>query len=203
MSVLQWIVLPLVSAFIAWGTNVLAIRFLFWPRKPIRFLGYTFQGMIPKRQQELARKTAEIVERELLQQHFLRQSIASIDLQPHLQKLLKVLIHERLAEKLKSIPLIGSFVGHSTLQTLESIALEEMSQQIEPLMSNIANELEQKVQIRHHIEEQIARFDLEQLEEVVYRIASKEFRDIELMGGVLGGMIGLLHAFFWYLLSLS
>lgn len=182
---------------------MLAIRFLFRPRKPIRLLGYTFQGMIPRRQQELARKTAELVERELLQQHFLRQSIASIDLQPHLQKLLKVLIHERLAEKLKSIPLVGSFVGPSTLQTLESIAFAEMSQQIDPLMSNIANELEQKVQIRKHIEDQIAQFDLEQLEDVVYRIASKEFRDIEIMGGILGGMIGLLHAFFWYLLSLS
>lgn len=201
MNLFQWIILPLVSALIAWGTNVLAIRFLFRPRRPIKLFGYTLQGMIPKRQQELARKTAEIVERELLQQDFLHNSIRSIDLRPHLQKLIKTLVQQRLAEKLKSIPLLGSFIGPSTLNTLETLALEEMTQQIEPLMQNIATELEHKVQIRHHIEEQISRFNLEQLEEVVYRIASREFRDIELMGGVIGGIIGLFHALVWHLLS--
>jgi len=194
---LVWIFFPLISALIGWVTNRMAIRLLFRPRQPVRLPGFTWQGMIPRRQQELASRTAEIIERELLQQHVLRQRIAAIDLQPHLQEMIRTLVQQRLAERLKTIPLIGSFIGESTLQTIERIALEEISQQTGPLMNRLADDLEGKLQIREHIEMQVARFDLDRLEEVVYRVASREFRGIELAGALLGAVIGLLHALLW------
>lgn len=196
---LVWIFFPLISALIGWVTNRMAIRLLFRPRQPVRLPGFTWQGMIPRRQQELASRTAEIIERELLQQHVLRQRIAAIDLQPHLQEMIRTLVQQRLAERLKTIPLIGSFIGESTLQTIERIALEEISQQTGPLMNRLADDLEGKLQIREHIEMQVARFDLDRLEEVVYRVASREFRGIELAGALLGAVIGLLHALLWQL----
>lgn len=39
--------LPIVAAVIGWGTNVIAIRMLFWPRRPIRILGWEFWGSCP------------------------------------------------------------------------------------------------------------------------------------------------------------
>lgn len=193
-----WVTIPVVSALIGWGTNLLAIRFLFHPRRQIRFLGLTWQGLIPRRQSELASKTAEIIERELLQQHFLRDNVASINLQPHLKKLLHVLIHQKLADKLKSIPFLGGFIGPSTLSTLESMALEELEHQMKPIMQEVAKDIETKIDIRTHIEQQINQFSLTELENMIYKIAAREFRGIEIMGGVLGGLIGLFHALLFH-----
>ncbi|HAN93968.1 MAG TPA: DUF445 domain-containing protein, partial [Firmicutes bacterium] len=58
--------LPLVAALIGWGTNVIAIRMLFWPRKPLNILGWEFLGVLPKRQRELAKSIAEVVNDEIL-----------------------------------------------------------------------------------------------------------------------------------------
>jgi len=58
--------LPVVAALIGWGTNVIAIRMLFWPRKPINILGWQFLGVLPKRKMELARSIAEVLNDEIL-----------------------------------------------------------------------------------------------------------------------------------------
>ena len=52
-----WIVLvPVISAFIGWFTNWIAIKMLFHPKKPIRFLGLTIHGIFPKLQKQIAKK---------------------------------------------------------------------------------------------------------------------------------------------------
>ena len=64
---LEWILLPSVGAMIGWFTNFIAIRMLFRPKKPVRLFGrFAFQGVLPRRQSELARIVGETVERDLL-----------------------------------------------------------------------------------------------------------------------------------------
>ena len=59
---------PLISAFIGWVTTWVAIKMLFHPRNPVRFLGITIQGVFPKRQKQVAEKLGAIVAKELI--HF-------------------------------------------------------------------------------------------------------------------------------------
>ncbi len=58
--------LPFIAAFIGWFTNYLAVKMLFHPRKPIRFLGMTIQGIFPKRQELFAQKLGVLVSKELI-----------------------------------------------------------------------------------------------------------------------------------------
>ena len=62
-----WLLLiPLISAFIGWVTNWVAIKMLFHPRNPVTILGMKVQGIFPKRQQQFAEKLGKLVSRELL-----------------------------------------------------------------------------------------------------------------------------------------
>ena len=54
---------PFITATIGWFTNWLAIKMLFNPRKPVNLFFVKWQGLIPKRQQQLANESAEIIER--------------------------------------------------------------------------------------------------------------------------------------------
>ncbi|MFM9021264.1 MAG: DUF445 domain-containing protein, partial [Sediminibacterium sp.] len=65
MSV-TWIIIPLISAFIGWFTNWIAIKMLFHPRQPKKILGLTFHGIFPKRQQVFAARLGKLVSDELL-----------------------------------------------------------------------------------------------------------------------------------------
>ena len=52
--------LPVVGLIVGTVTNYLAIQMLHYPRRPRRFLFLTFQGLFPRRQEEIAREFAEI-----------------------------------------------------------------------------------------------------------------------------------------------
>ena len=71
---------PFITAGIGWLTNWVAIQMLFHPRKPIRVLFWHWQGVIPRRQKQLAAESAEIIEREILQQHMVLHEIKKIEL---------------------------------------------------------------------------------------------------------------------------
>ena len=66
MEYVPYIAAPIVCAFIGWLTNYIAVKMLFYPKKPIRILGVRFQGVFPKRQQALAHNIGEMVQNELI-----------------------------------------------------------------------------------------------------------------------------------------
>jgi len=184
------ILTPFITAAIGWFTNWIAIKMLFHPRKPLRIIWWKWQGLIPRRQPQLAAEAAEIIEREILQQHMIQQEISKIDLSPYLEQASKRLVWERIGPQLKSIPLLGSFINDSTLSKFENIAATEMKAEAGPLMEKVAAQFEASVDLKQMIEDNIARFDLERLESIVNQVAQREFRTIERLGAVLGFIIG-------------
>jgi uncharacterized membrane protein YheB (UPF0754 family) len=184
------ILTPFITASIGWFTNWIAIKMLFHPRKPMRLLRWQWQGLIPRRQPQLAAEAAEIIEREILQQHMIQQEISKIDLSPYLAQASKRLVWERIGPQLKSIPLLGSFINDATLSKFEKIASTEMQAESGPLMEKVAAQFEASVDLKQMIEDNIARFDLERLESIVNQVARREFRTIERLGAVLGFLIG-------------
>ena len=195
---------PLITATIGWVTNWLAIKMLFHPRKPLRFFFWKWQGLIPRRQQQLAAEAAEIIEREILQQHLILSEIKKIELTPHLEKTAKIMVWERIGPQLRAIPLLGNFVNDGILAKFETIASAEIKKEAGPLVEQVATEFESSVDLKRMIEENIATFDLERLETVVNQVATREFRTIEQLGAVLGFLIGCIQVvLFWLSGSLS
>ena len=189
---------PLIAATIGWVTNWLAIKMLFHPRKPLRFFFWKWQGLIPRRQQQLATEAAEIIEREILQQHLILSEIKKIELSPHLEKTAKILVWERIGPQLRAIPLLGNFVNDSVLAKFETIASAEIKKEAGPLVEKVATEFESSVDLKRMIEDNIAAFDLERLETIVNQVAKREFQTIEQLGAVLGFLIGCVQvALFW------
>jgi uncharacterized membrane protein YheB (UPF0754 family) len=184
------IAFPLIGAGIGWLTNRLAIQMLFRPRKPVRIFGMNFQGLIPRRQEELAVRVAEIVETELFNQHLIRNEIRKIDLQPHLDQLATNIVWDRLAPKLRAIPLFGNLINDRLLYTLTKIALESLSAETEPLLEKVSLQVEKQIAVRKIVEEKMNAFDLDQLEAIVRKLAHKEFQRIEILGAVIGLLIG-------------
>jgi uncharacterized membrane protein YheB (UPF0754 family) len=185
---------PLIGAGIGWLTNRLAIQMLFRPRQPVRILFWDLQGLIPRRQAELATRVAEIVETELFNQHLIREEIRKMDLHPHLQQLATNIVWDRLAPRLRAIPLLGNFVNDKLLYNLNKIALESIIGETEPLLEKVSAEVEKHIAVRRIVEEKIHAFDLDQLESIVRKLAHQEFRSIEILGGVIGLAVGMIQS---------
>jgi uncharacterized membrane protein YheB (UPF0754 family) len=192
------ILTPFITAAIGWFTNWVAVKMLFHPRVPIRIFGWKWQGLIPRRQPQLASESAEIIEREILQQHMILNEIKKIDLSPYLEKTAHTLVWDRIGPQLRAIPLLGSFVNDGILAKFEVIACAEIKNEAAPLMEKVATQFEASVDLKQMIEDNIAAFDLERLEGIVNAVAKREFRTIERLGAVLGFVIGCVQvALFW------
>jgi uncharacterized membrane protein YheB (UPF0754 family) len=186
--------LPLIGGLIGWLTNRLAIQMLFRPRKPWRIGPWAFQGLIPRRQGDLAVRTGQIVEQQILQQHVLQAELRRLDLKPYLGRLTERLVRQHLASKLRDIPLLGTFINDRLLAMLERMALESLEAELPALMDELAAQAEQHIAIGRIVEERVRGLDLDTLERVVRELARREFRAIEWLGGVLGLLIGCVQA---------
>ncbi|WP_371194394.1 DUF445 domain-containing protein [Glaciecola sp. SC05] len=62
----QWWVLPLGGLLVGYLTNWIALKIIFEPKQPIKVLGFTIQGMFLKRQHDVSRVYADIIEAKLM-----------------------------------------------------------------------------------------------------------------------------------------
>lgn len=191
MSLLYLALFPLIGALIGWLTNRLAIQMLFHPRESRKFLGWEWQGLIPRRRSEIAEKTADIVAEELIGGNHLRQKIEEIDIVPLMHEMINSLVQERLAPKLKAIPLLGGFINEQRVAQIYEVAMEEAHREAPRLKSRIATSAEAHLDVRKMVKERIEELDLDQLERITWKLAGREFRQIEWLGGILGALVGL------------
>lgn len=192
------LITPFITALIGWFTNWVAIKMLFHPRTPMRVFFWQWQGLIPRRQEQMAVEAAEIIEREILQQHLILGEIRKIDLGPQLEQSSHNLVWNRIGPQLKALPLLGSFISDGILARFEVIATDEIKKEAGNLIEKIATDFEGSFDLKRLIEQNIAGFDLERLESIVNAVARREFRTIERLGAVLGFIIGLVQvALFW------
>ena len=100
------LILTIVGALIGWITNILAIKLLFRPLKPIKipFTPFVILGLIPKRRAELAKVIGEVVAHELISvDEMLEEAIRDEDLQ-HIKGYVKRKIKAVISEKISIIP---------------------------------------------------------------------------------------------------
>lgn len=188
------LLIPVISAFIGWFTNWIAIKMLFHPRKPVKILGFTIQGIFPKRQQQFAEKLGKLVSQELLSFRDIEQKLTHPDNIRQLMPVVDEHIDRFLREKLSSeMPVISMFIGEKTIQQLKSVFMSELETLFPVIMQRYMGNLQQQLDLEKIVVDKVAGFSSDKLEEILKGIMSKEFRFVEILGGILGFLIGLLQ----------
>lgn len=190
-----WLILiPLISAFIGYITNLIAIKMLFHPRKPIRILGITLHGIFPKRQQQFAEKLGKLVSNELLSFDDIASKLSNPENLKQLSPLIESHLDHFLRNKLATeMPIISAFIGEKTINKLKSVFLEELNSLFPGLMQQYSSNLRQSLDLEKIVIEKVSGFSSDKLESILLQIMAKEFRFVEIIGGVIGLFIGLIQ----------
>lgn len=185
---------PLISAFTGWVTTWIAIKMLFHPRKPIKIFGLTIQGIFPKNQQEIAIKLGQVVSRELLSFEEIEEKITSAENLEKLKPEIEKHIDDFLRNKLKEVfPMISMFIGEKTIGQLKEAFLNELQSLFPVLMKSYMNKLQHDLNLERIVIEKVANFSTEKLEDILDQITRKEFKFLEIIGGLFGLLIGLIQ----------
>lgn len=185
---------PLVAAFTGWFTTWIAIFMLFHPREPKRFLGITIQGIFPKRQKQFAAKLGTTVATELL--HFndiaaqIKDETQFAALMPGIEAHIDRFLGEKLALKM---PMLAMFLSPEILAQIKGGLMEEIAAMLPSVIGQFADSLSAKINVEKMVTEKVASFSSDRLEALLLAVMTKEFRFVELIGGVLGFVIGLVQ----------
>lgn len=196
-----WLLLiPIISAFIGWFTNWIAIKMLFHPRQPKRILGFTLHGIFPKRQQQFAEKLGRLVSSELLSFSDIESKITSKEnldkIMPHVETHIDSFIRNKLSD---TFPLISMFIGDKTINQLKDGFMKELQQIFPELMQKYMGNLKKDLDLEQIVIQKVQGFSSDKLEAVLNDIMKKEFFFVEIIGGVLGFVIGVLQVLLTFL----
>jgi len=195
-----WFLIPLISAFIGWFTNWIAIKMLFHPRQPRTILGITLQGIFPKRQQQFAEKLGKLVSDELLSYSDIASKITDPANLQSVMPLVDTHIDDFLRKQLpEQMPIISMFIGDSTIRELKSVFLVKLQELFPEIMKSYMHTLQDQLNLEAIVTEKVAGFSSDKMEQILMSIMQKEFRFVEIIGGVLGFAIGLLQVLITYL----
>ncbi|WP_027388978.1 DUF445 domain-containing protein [Chrysiogenes arsenatis] len=197
---LKLLLMPLIGLFIGWGTNVLAVKMLFRPHRPLHILGINFQGILPKRRTEIARKIAETVQDELLSIHEITRIFERFDIKEHIDTAIEELVRNKLKNRiLEKIPMLAPMV-ESLLPKIQPAIVEELYLQAVQIKKAMIEQIHDEVDIAEIVVEKLDLYDLNEFESLILKVAQKELRHIEVLGAVLGFAIGSIQALIIYYL---
>jgi uncharacterized membrane protein YheB (UPF0754 family) len=196
-----WIILiPFISAFIGWFTNWIAIKMLFHPKEPKKILGITFQGIFPKRQRQFAEKLGALVSSELISFAEIEAKIVNPENIKKLMPLVEERIDNFLRKKLSDVfPIISMFIGDSTIHQLKEVFMTELETLFPELIKSYMKNLESELDLEKMVTDKVYGFSSDKMEVILNQIMSKEFRFVEIIGGVLGFIIGLFQVLITYI----
>lgn len=190
MSWLELIAVPLISAFIGWSTNVIAVRLLFRPHHPYRLGPWTIQGVIPRRRAELARSVGQVVENDLLSINEITDFLISPAVVTEVSRSLYETLRQRVEERLSLLPLS---LRNRLLELADDIIERHLPPLLYDLVAKAGPRIGENLHLAARVEARLNGYPVAKLEEIVLKVMARELRYIEILGGVIGFIIGLVQ----------
>ncbi|MGY0394060.1 DUF445 domain-containing protein [Fusobacterium sp. SYSU M8A802] len=183
-----------IGAGIGWITNYVAIKMLFRPYKEINFGLFKIQGLLPKRKHQIGESIADVIQTELVSLQEILKSLDSSNLDEKLSLMVDKILEEKLQSEIsKRFPMLAMFLSNDMLEKIKEMIKESILDNKELILATFSSYVEENVDFKGIIVKNIDAFSLEKLEEVTYGLAEKEFKHIEVIGAILGALIGFVQ----------
>ena len=190
----QLLVMVLISGAIGWITNWVAIKMLFRPHKEINFGLFKIQGLIPKRRAEIGTGIANIIQNELISVKDVISNIDRVEFSKRLNDLIEDVLDKNLKKKVKEkFPLLQMFFSDKVAKDVGNTIKDIVMENQEKIFEIFSNYAEENIDFEVIISDKISNFSLDKLEEIITLLANKELKHIEVIGAVLGVLIGAIQ----------
>jgi uncharacterized membrane protein YheB (UPF0754 family) len=189
-----YISLPLIAALIGWFTNWIAIKMLFHPRKPVKILFLTIQGIFPKRQALVAERIGKMVADELFSIKDIKERLNQPGNMEGISESIEAKINDYLNNTFPANhPFMSMLMGRKARTRIKDDFMVEIAEIAPIVVNQYMDNLEADLDIEKIIKDRVALLSPETLEQLLNSILKSEFRFIEIIGAVLGFIIGVIQ----------
>lgn len=186
--------LPIIAAVIGWFTNYIAVKMLFHPQKPTTIFGITMQGVLPKRQKELATKIGKLVSEELFSSSDLHKNINNPENVVRIIQQIDMKIDNYFNDIFpEKHPYVAKLFPKAIQEKIKNEMLLEVQQLAPTIINKQVDYLEENLDIEEIIKNKVEMLNTAELEKLIWGLLNKEFRFIEAIGAIIGFLIGLIQ----------
>ena len=196
-TLIRLLIMIIIGGFIGWVTNKVAIKLLFRPVNPVKILFIKFQGVFPKRKDQMAISLADTIETELLSKEVIFNKILNQDNLDEIKTNLKATLKVKISEVIPSM--VRMFMSN-----IDQVISDFIEKDGDKLFDEMIDEFQktglEKLNIREIVKERIDELDFIEFEKIIFGLMSKELKHIEIIGLFLGALIGVLQFLVVYFL---
>ena len=198
ITTLTLLSIPLISAFVGWSTNFLALKMMFYP---MEFVGirpiFGWQGLIPAKRKEMAEIAAELVLGKLLNAKELAAKIDAKELTKVMERRLKQVLRKIVDEVMReSAPSVWAAMPvHG-----KNLVYARVEADIPNIVNNMVDDFKYNVEEIVDIKELVVTKLIESPEiinEIFLKSGEKEFPFVEHSGFIFGLLFGFPTMLIW------
>ncbi|MGL5982916.1 MAG: DUF445 domain-containing protein [Cetobacterium sp.] len=184
--------LIIIGSMIGWITNYIAIKMLFRPYKEINIGFFKIQGLIPKRRREIGLSLADTIQNELISISDITKKLENANIEAQMEVVIEDILEKKLSSEITSkFPMLAMFLNEATLKKIKEVIKNSIMENKDQIIKMLFEALEKNVDFKEIIVEKVDAFSLEELERITVSLAKKELKHIEIVGAILGGLIGV------------
>ncbi|HQG39006.1 MAG TPA: DUF445 family protein, partial [Chitinophagales bacterium] len=157
---------PLIGAFIGWITNWIAIKMLFHPRKPVKFLFLTFHGIFPKNKPRIANKLGIVVQRDLINFSDIKSRLQDPDALNNFKEEIAIRVDNAIRDRIEKSGLLNVIVPDQLIQSIHKTIVDEIERNLPTVIGSSIDKIEEKLDIQQLVENKVSNFSDEKLEQL-------------------------------------
>lgn len=187
-----WWILPLGGLLVGYATNWIAIKIIFEPKRPVRFFGFTIQGMFLKRQQEVSRVYADIIETKLINSKNITHMILHGSGSAQLLELIELHVNDAI-ERYVAIaqPYFALGVGSANYFKMKSMAVKRLFEDTDKYLLYAFDYANQALRVGDDLCERLRALSSEEFEGVLRPAYQQDEWKLIITGALLGLAAGV------------
>lgn len=193
MEITKLLLMVLIGGMIGYITNKVAIKMLFRPINPVNILGFKIQGVFPKRKDQMAESLADTIQSELLSIDVIFDKLLNEQSKEELKTYLKDTLATKIEEKIP--PMAKMFLGDGLSSMVASFFEKDGDVLFDEILDTLKQKGKEQVNIHDLVKERIDALDFVEFEKIIFGLMNRELRHIEVIGLILGSMIGFVQYF--------
>lgn len=196
-SVMQrWWVMPIAGVLVGLVTNWMAIQMIFRPFEPTKYLGFfTYQGLFPKRQAEIAVDYSRLMADEIFTARNLIRLVTEGPGGERVTGLIADTLSARLDSEWEQVKnMVPVEVTDEQRAQIKERVVQGMFEAAPDALPHLEDYLDRKLEVGRVVEDKLRNMSKPEFERLLRGVFEEDEITLVLVGGFLGGAVGCLQA---------
>jgi uncharacterized membrane protein YheB (UPF0754 family) len=133
------------------------------------------------------------VQRDLISFDDIKKRLSDPAAVSQMAEQISIHVENMIRDRLHKTKFQQTVVPEGLIKTIHQIVTNDIESSLPKLIEQYIDQLEEKIDIYAMVQQKVANFSDEKLENLILSITQKEFKFIELIGAVLGFLIGCIQ----------